>query len=87
MGTLTLQVPAEAKVIINGLETTCRGTKRTYMSKNLKPGFAYNYEIRVQLTRAGKPIEEIRNVRLTAGAGETLAFDFAPKPVQIAQLP
>ena len=87
VGMLTLQVPAEAKVIINGLETTCRGTKRTYMSNNLKPGFAYNYEVRVQLTRNGRPIEKVRNVRLTAGAGEALAFDFAPKPVQVAQLP
>jgi uncharacterized protein (TIGR03000 family) len=84
---LTLQVPADAEVIINGLDTTCRGTKRTYMSKGLKPGFAYNYEVRVQITRNGRLVEEVRNVRLTAGAGETLAFDFTPKPVQVAQLP
>ncbi len=84
---LTLQVPADAEVIINGLATTCRGTKRTYMSKGLKPGFAYNYEVCVQVTRNGRMTEEVRNVRLTAGAGETLAFDFATKPVQIAQLP
>ena len=86
-GTITLHVPADANVVINGLKTTARGTERVYMSYNLKPGFAYDYEVRVQLNRNGELLEEVRSVRLTAGAGETLAFDFAPKPVQIAQLP
>ena len=84
-GTITLHVPADAKVFINGLKTTARGTERVYMSYNLKPGFAYEYEVRIQLNRNGELLEEVRNVRLTAGAGETLAVDFGPHAERLAQ--
>ena len=86
VGTLTLRVPSDAKVIINGLKTTARGTERVYMSYNLKPGFAYNYAVRIQLTRNGVLLEEVRTVRLTAGAGETLAVDFEPHAERLAQV-
>jgi uncharacterized protein (TIGR03000 family) len=84
-GTITLRVPVDAKVIINGLKTTARGTERVYKSNNLKPGFAYDYEVRIQLDRNGELLEEVRNVRLTAGAGETLAVDFRPRAERLAQ--
>ena len=84
-GTITLHVSADAKVVINGRKTTARGTERVYMSRNLKPGFAYNYEVRVQFSRNGRLVEEVRNVRLTAGAGETLAVDVRPRADRLAQ--
>ena len=84
-GTITLHVPADAEVIINGLKTTARGTERVYRSNNLKPGFAYDYKVRIRLDRNGELIEEVRNVRLTAGAGETLAVDFRPRAERLAQ--
>ena len=84
-GTITLHVPADAKVVINGLKTKARGTERVYRSNNLKPGFAYDYEVRIQLSRNGELLEEVRNVRLTAGAGETLAIEFRPRATRLAQ--
>ena len=84
-GTITLRVPADADVVINGLKTKARGTDRVYRSNNLKPGFAYDYEVRIQLSRNGELLEEVRNVRLTAGAGETLAIEFRPRATRLAQ--
>ena len=85
IGTITLQIPADATVVINGLKTTARGTERVYKSYNLKPGYAYDYEVHIQLDRNGELLEEVRNVRLTAGAGETLAVDFRPRAERLAQ--
>ena len=84
-GTITLHVPADAKVVINGLKTKASGTERVYKSCNLKPGFAYDYEVRIQLNHNGELLEEVRNVRLTAGAGETFAIDFRSRTNRLAQ--
>lgn len=87
VGQLTVHVPDDADVFINGLETTSRGTRRTYLSEGLKPGCAYDYEVRVQIRRNGTLLEEVHQVRLTAGAQKALAVDFKARPAaEIARL-
>jgi len=44
-GQITIWVPPEAKVTINGLPTRSTGTRRQYVSYGLKPGYLYRYEI------------------------------------------
>ncbi|MGA2063528.1 MAG: TIGR03000 domain-containing protein [Thermoguttaceae bacterium] len=80
-GLLTIWVPAEAKVSINGLATRSTGSKRQYVSFGLKPGFTYKYEIRAQIVRDGQLVEETRTVSLTAGERSAVAFGFN-KPVE-----
>lgn len=84
-GLLTIWVPADAKVLVNGFVTCSTGSKREYVSHNLKPGFTYKYEVCAQIVREGKLLEETRVVFLTAGAKEGVAFGFNPKPpVEVA---
>jgi uncharacterized protein (TIGR03000 family) len=75
-GLLTIWVPAEAKVTINGLATRSTGSKRQYVSFGLKPGFSYKYEVRAQIVRDGQLVEEARTVSLTAGQRSAVAFGF-----------
>lgn len=75
-GLLTILVPAEAKVLINGLETRSTGSRRQYVSYGLKPGYTYKYEIRAQTARDGKLVEDTRTVFLTAGARQNVVFNF-----------
>jgi uncharacterized protein (TIGR03000 family) len=87
VGQLTVRVPADADVFINGLKTASRGTLRAYLSQGLKPGRAYDYEVRVQVRRNGTLLEEVREVRLTTGAQAALAIDFDAHPAaEIASL-
>jgi uncharacterized protein (TIGR03000 family) len=79
-GLLTMWVPYDAKVIINGMTTRTTGSKRQFVSYGLQPGFTYTYEIKAQIERNGRIVEEIRTVELTAGKREALAFGFNPKP-------
>jgi len=78
-GLLTIRVPEAAKVFINGYQTKSTGTLRQYVSRGLKPGLTYKYEVRAEMIRDGRPVEDIEVVYLTAGAAERLAFSFDSK--------
>lgn len=77
---LTIWVPAEAKVMVNGYQTRSEGSRREYVSHGLQPGLTYKYEVCAQIVRDGKTLEETRVVFLTAGAREGVAFGFNAKP-------
>lgn len=73
---LTVYVPYDARVFVNGLETKAVGSRRQYVSYGLAPGFRYKYEVRAEIVRDGKRVEEVQTIFLTAGAKDGLAFGF-----------
>jgi uncharacterized protein (TIGR03000 family) len=75
---LTVNVPADAKVFINGQSTNSTGDRRQYTSTGLQPVAVYGYRVRVEFVRDGKPISEEKTVQLTAGQTGSLAFSAAP---------
>jgi uncharacterized protein (TIGR03000 family) len=72
---LTVSVPADASVYVNGNRTTSTGELRHYVSRGLTPGAAYTYRIRAEFTRGGEVVTETKTVRLTAGGTASLAFN------------
>ena len=72
--TLTVRVPADAKVFVNGLATTSTGTFRRYVSNGLQPGLTYAYEVRAEVVRNGRPISETKTIKLQAGDVSDLEF-------------
>lgn len=72
---LTVSVPNDAKVFVNGVATSSKGGQRTYVSRGLSNGFRYTYEVRVEAKRDGKVVEEVKTVQLRAGENADLAFD------------
>ena len=75
-GLLTIYVPTDATVTVNNRPTTSVGSQRSYVSFGLQPGYSYKYEIRAQIVRGGKLLEEVKTVHLTAGANQGVAFSF-----------
>ena len=73
---LSVTVPEDAKVFVNGRLTRTPGTNRTYVSRGLTPGVDYTYEVRVEYTRDGQKLSDTKTVNLRAGAQEQVAFDF-----------
>ncbi len=63
-GILTVWVPYDAKVTINGLETRSTGSRREFVSYGLKPGLSYKYVVHAQVVREGKLLEDTRTVTL-----------------------
>ena len=84
---LTVWVPEDAKVMINGLETRSTGSRRQYYSSGLKPGLTYTYVVRAQVIRNGQVQEDTQTVTLAAGQTNSLAFRFNATPQQVATTP
>jgi uncharacterized protein (TIGR03000 family) len=84
---LTVQVPYDAKVIINGRETRSTGSRRQYCSSGLKPGVTYTYVVRAQVIRNGKVQEDTQTVKLAAGQITAVTFGFNATPQQVATTP
>lgn len=77
-GLLTVEVPEDAKIFVNGQPTTSTGERREYVSRNLELGFTYSYEVRAEVVRDGQTIQETKKVDLKAGETARLAFALAP---------
>jgi uncharacterized protein (TIGR03000 family) len=77
-GLLSVNVPDDAKIFVNGQPTTSTGASRQYVSRNLQPGFNYTYEVRAELVREGRTVEQVKTVDVRAGETANLAFDFGP---------
>lgn len=75
---LAVEVPADAKIFVNGQETSSTGENRQYISRNLQPGYNYTYEVRAELVRDGKKVEEVKTIDVRAGEVAKVAFNLAP---------
>ena len=73
---LTVYVPYDAKVTINGLETRACGSRRRFVSCGMKPGLSYKYVVNAQVVRDGWVVEDTRTIVLTAGQNTGVAFGF-----------
>ena len=80
---LTVSVPTEARVFVNGLPTRSTGSERRYASLGLANGHSYRYEVRAVVERGEQTQEQTRVVTLRAGRTTHLDFDFTqPSPVE-----
>lgn len=75
-GLLAVSVPQDAKIYVNGQATSSTGEARQYVSRNLQPGFNYSYEVRAEVVRDGRTVEQVKKIDLRAGETANLAFDF-----------
>jgi uncharacterized protein (TIGR03000 family) len=81
-GVLTVSVPADAKVYVNGKATTSTGSVRHYVSRGLRSGYKYGYEVRVEVQREGRVVDELKTVEMRAGETNRLAFNLS-KPAEV----
>ncbi len=78
-GAISVTVPENAKVYINGYETKMAGVNRRYVVNDLEPGKLYDYEVRIVANVNGRTVEDMQTVTLTGGQQGTLAFG-KPQP-------
>ena len=85
-GLLAVNVPSEARIFVNGQPTTSTGDVRQYISRDLVPGFNYTYEVRAEIERDGRMIEQVKKIDVRAGQTANLAFDFNTQESQETSL-
>jgi uncharacterized protein (TIGR03000 family) len=73
---LAVNVPEDAKIFVNGSPTSSTGAARQYVSRDLQTGFSYTYEVKAEVVRNGKTVEQVKSINLRAGQTAELAFDF-----------
>jgi uncharacterized protein (TIGR03000 family) len=71
---LTVQVPADAVVTLEGRPTKQTGPVRKFVTPQLDPGVEYVYTIKATWTANGKPVEETMKVTVKAGDAKSVAF-------------
>jgi uncharacterized protein (TIGR03000 family) len=74
--TLTVNVPADARVFINDRPTSTRGTSRQYISRGLEPHARYTYQVKAVVYRHGQPLTQTRFVAVSAGEEASVDFGF-----------
>jgi uncharacterized protein (TIGR03000 family) len=85
---LTMHVPADAKVILAGVETKQTGEVRQFATSRLSKGQSWkDYQVVVETTRDGQTLREERMLNLTGGEDQdlTVAFAEGDSTQQIAQ--
>lgn len=73
---LTVEVPENAKVLVNGMATKSTGNTRRFVSRGLQDGLTYSYLVRVEAEVDGELKTAEREVRMQRGQNENLSFDF-----------
>lgn len=76
-GSLQVSLPEQAKLFVNGQETTSTGTSRQFVSKGLKSGYRYPYTVKAVMDVNGREVVRTKTVEMRAGDTLDLAFDFS----------
>ena len=84
---LIVDVPADAKIFVNGAATKATGDVRRYVSRGLVAGKDYEFVVRMAVDRDGETTEETRVVTLTAGAGSRVSFTAAESQPVVKKAP
>jgi uncharacterized protein (TIGR03000 family) len=78
-GLIVVDVPAEARLFVNGAATSSTGGVRRFLSRGLVSGKRYEFVVRMAVDRDGSTAEETKVVSLTAGERSQVSFS-APAP-------
>jgi uncharacterized protein (TIGR03000 family) len=75
-----VSVPADARIFVNGAETSSKGSLRRFLSRGLAAGKSYEFVVRMAVDRDGKTEEATKVVTLAAGERSKVSFgaDAAP---------
>lgn len=81
--TILVQLPAEAKLLIDNEATTSTGSSRVFQSPALNPGKEYHYTLTAEIVRNGKPVKAEQVV--TVRAGQTTPVTLTLPALGVAQ--
>ena len=71
---LTIDVPAEAKVFLDGQLMNWAAGKREFQTPDLEPGLTYYYDLRAEIVRNGETLAEAQRIILRPGEIVAVAF-------------
>jgi uncharacterized protein (TIGR03000 family) len=82
---ITLNVPLDCQVWIQGVKTTQIGATRRFVSPQLEPGKTYHYDFRFTYADEGK--ETTKNEKIEVHAGDRKSFTIVVRPPEVMPAP
>jgi uncharacterized protein (TIGR03000 family) len=74
--TFVVNLPADAKLTVEGRPTTSTSSRRVFVSPPLRPGQTYSYSLDAQVTRDGQTQTVHRDLPVRAGQRSEITLDF-----------
>lgn len=71
---LTVTLPAEAKLYIDGQLMKSTSGSRTFRTPTLNPGQTYFYDVKVEMVRDGETVSDTQRVIIRPGQNAQVAF-------------
>ena len=75
---VTVSVPANAEIWVEGIEMTSTGSVREFQSPPLTPGSRYTYDVRARWDENGHEVTQTQQVAVTAGSRVHVHFPVQP---------
>jgi len=72
---ISLSVPSDAKITVNGKPTTSTGSLRRFVSRDLNLNESYRFDIQATYKVDGNDVTQTRSVIARAGGVEEVVFD------------
>jgi uncharacterized protein (TIGR03000 family) len=74
---LTIHVPADAKISLAGVDTKQSGETRQFATTRLAPGQTWDgYKVVVEMEKNGQTLHEERTIKLIGGEAQELSINF-----------
>jgi uncharacterized protein (TIGR03000 family) len=80
-GTIVVNLPADARLTVDGAATTSTTASRTLITPALQPGYEYYYTLRAEVVRDGQTAVQTQRVAVRSGEATQISFDFATSGV------
>jgi uncharacterized protein (TIGR03000 family) len=75
--TIVVNVPADARLFVDGAATTSTSEVRTLVTPTIEVGTTYVYTMRAEVVRDGRTVEQTQVVNVTGGQTANVRFNFS----------
>jgi uncharacterized protein (TIGR03000 family) len=83
--TILVNLPADARLSVDGVATTSTSERRTFNTPALPVGEQFQYTLRAEILRDGRTIVETQQVNVRGGEETVVDFSFATTSVASAR--
>ena len=75
--TILVSLPADAKLTVDGVNTTSTTASRSFVTPVLENGKTYFYTLKAEIVREGKAVTVAKKVEVRAGEASQVSFEIS----------
>ncbi len=79
--TIVVSLPADARLVVDGAQTSSTSDRRTLVTPELQFGETYTYTMQAEVVRDGRTVAQTQQVSVRGGEVSTVNFNFSTQTV------